>query len=82
MAWAPLLQARAASIVIDAQSGVVLASSEPTLAWPPASLTKLLTLYLTFAAIEDGSLKLDQELRVSAHARGAAGVASRPCCRR
>jgi D-alanyl-D-alanine carboxypeptidase len=73
LAWATPLQARAASIVVDARTGVVLASSEPTLAWPPASLTKLLTLYLTFAAIEGGSLKLDQELRVSVHAAGQRG---------
>jgi D-alanyl-D-alanine carboxypeptidase len=51
----------------------VLASSEPTLPWPPASLTKLLTLYLTFATIEDGLLDLDQELEVSAHAAGQRG---------
>ena len=51
----------------------MLASSEATLPWPPASLTKLLTLYLTFAAIEDGSLKLDQKLAVSTHAAGQRG---------
>ena len=73
LAWATPLQARAASIVVDARTGVVLSRSEPTLPWPPASLTKLLTLYLTFTAIEDGSLKLDQELRVSVHAAGQRG---------
>ncbi len=73
LAWAIPLQARAASIVVDARTGVVLSRSEPTLPWPPASLTKLLTLYLTFTAIEDGSLKLDQELRVSVHAAGQRG---------
>lgn len=66
-------QASAASIVIDARTGAVLDGSKPTLPWPPASLTKLLTLYLTFAAIEDGSLKLDQVLNVSAHAAGQLG---------
>jgi D-alanyl-D-alanine carboxypeptidase len=73
LAWAFPLQARAASIIVDARTGIVLASSEPTLPWPPASLTKLLTLYLTFAAIEDGSLKLEQELGVSAHAAAQRG---------
>jgi D-alanyl-D-alanine carboxypeptidase len=73
LAWTAPLQARAASIVIDARTGVVLASSEPTLPWPPASLTKLLTLYLVFAAIEDSSLELDRELNVSAHAAGQPG---------
>jgi D-alanyl-D-alanine carboxypeptidase len=73
LVWATPLQARAASIVVDARTGVVLASSEPTLPWPPASLTKLLTLYLAFAAIEDGSLGLNQVLAVSAHAAGQRG---------
>ena len=73
LAWATPLQAYATSIVVDARTGVVLASSEPTLPWPPASLTKLLTLYLTFATIEDGLLDLDQELEVSAHAAGQRG---------
>jgi D-alanyl-D-alanine carboxypeptidase len=73
LAWVIPLQAGGANIVIDARSGVVLASSEPTLRWPPASLTKLLTLYLTFAAIDDGSLKLDQTLTVSVHAAGQLG---------
>ncbi len=72
-AWVIPLQAYAASIVVDARTGVVLARSESTLPWPPASLTKLLTLYLTFAAIEDGSLKLDQELGVSIHAANQPG---------
>ena len=73
LAWALPFQALSANIVVDAQTGVVLASNEPTLRWPPASLTKLMTLYLTFAAIEDGSLKLDQVLDVSAHAAGQLG---------
>jgi D-alanyl-D-alanine carboxypeptidase len=73
LAWAIPLQACATSIIVDARTGVVLASSEPTLPWPPASLTKLLTLYLTFATIEDGLLDLDQELEVSAHAAGQRG---------
>ena len=51
----------------------MLVSDQPTLPWPPASLTKLLTLYLTFAAIDAGSLKLDQKLEVSPHAAGQPG---------
>ena len=73
LAWATPLQAGATSIVVDARTGVVLTSSEPTLPWPPALLTKLLTLYLTFATIEDGLLDLDQELEVSAYAAGRRG---------
>ena len=33
--------------------------------WPPASLTKLMTAYLTFKALREGRLKLDQKIKVS-----------------
>src|SRR5262249_3648192 len=67
------LQARSASIVVDARTGIVLAASDPTLPWPPASLTKLLTLYLVCGAIEEGGLGLAQRIPVSAHAAGQPG---------
>jgi D-alanyl-D-alanine carboxypeptidase len=54
------------AIVIDADNGRVLSQSnadEPTYA---ASLTKMMTLYLTFEALDTGRLKLDQLLPVSA----------------
>jgi D-alanyl-D-alanine carboxypeptidase len=63
-----------ASIVIDAQSGRVLESSNAdTLAYP-ASLTKLMTLYLVFGALARRTLKLDQQLPVSAHAAAQAAT--------
>src|SRR6516164_11556797 len=73
LAWVLPFQAFSANIVVDAQTGVVLASNDPMLRWPPASLTKLMTLYLTFAAIENGSLTLDHEVAVSANAAGQRG---------
>ena len=60
--------ARTTSIVIDAETGAVLAASEPTQRWYPASLTKLMTLYLTFQAIEGKRLQLGDPLTVSTHA--------------
>jgi len=56
---------RYASLVVDAQTGQVL---HDTSAWElrhPASLTKLMTLYLTFEAIGQGRLRMDQRLPVS-----------------
>lgn len=53
------------SIVIDAKSGNVLyANNAETLRYP-ASLTKLMTLYITFNALETGKLKLTDKLKVS-----------------
>ena len=73
LAWPGSIHAQVSSILVNARTGAVLVSSEPTQPWPPASLTKLLTLYLTFAAIDAGSLKLDQKLEVSPHAAGQPG---------
>ena len=57
-----------ASILVDAQSGAILRSSNADLQAHPASLTKLMTLYITFARLKSGRLHLDQRLRVSRHA--------------
>jgi len=57
-----------AAIVIDADSGTVLESVAATARWYPASLTKVMTVYLAFEEIEAGRLKLDEELTVSTHA--------------
>jgi D-alanyl-D-alanine carboxypeptidase len=54
--------------MIDAESGKTLYAYRPDTIRYPASLTKLMTLYLTFDALDSGRLKLDQLLPVSAHA--------------
>lgn len=53
------------SIVIDAQSGNVLYSHNADELRYPASLTKLMTLYITFNALESGKLKMTDKLKVS-----------------
>jgi D-alanyl-D-alanine carboxypeptidase len=57
-----------AAIVVDAESGTVLDSHAATARWYPASLTKMMTVYLAFEAVEAGALALDEELPVSEHA--------------
>ena len=57
-----------AAIVVDVNSGQVLHASNADAIRHPASLTKIMTLYLLFEQIEAGKLKLDSDLRVSAHA--------------
>ena len=57
-----------AAIVVDAESGAVLEAVAATARWYPASLTKVMTVYLAFEEIEAGRLTLDEELTVSAHA--------------
>jgi D-alanyl-D-alanine carboxypeptidase len=57
-----------ASIVIDGNSGAVLEESNPDALRHPASLTKVMTLYLLFERLEAGKIRLDTPLKVSEHA--------------
>lgn len=56
------------SIVMDAKTGAVLSQSSPDLRRYPASLTKLMTLYMAFSALRAGTISLDQAVPVSIHA--------------
>jgi D-alanyl-D-alanine carboxypeptidase len=59
-----------ADIVMDANSGNVLHATNPDARRHPASLTKIMTLYLLFEQLEAGRLKLDSQLKVSEEAAG------------
>ena len=59
---------RYAAIVVDDKSGEVLHEVDADALRHPASLTKIMTLYLLFEQLEAGHLKLDTALPVSAHA--------------
>ncbi len=69
---APDIAARA-FLLMDFQSGQVLQSQKADERIEPASLTKLMTAYLTFTALKQGRLKLDQTLPVSEKAWRAEG---------
>ena len=56
------------SIIVDANSGATLASTSPDGIRHPASLTKIMTLYLLFERLDAGKMKLDTEMSVSEHA--------------
>jgi D-alanyl-D-alanine carboxypeptidase len=58
----------AEAIIVDAESGNVLYESNAAARTYPASLTKMMTLYLLFEAIEAKQVKLDDQFAVSAHA--------------
>ncbi len=65
---APSSYARHAAILVDAENGTVLHEVEATQAWFPASLTKLMTLYITFDALSNGQIALNDLIYTSAHA--------------
>ena len=56
------------SIIVDGNSGATLSSTSPDASRHPASLTKIMTLYLLFERLEAGKIKLDTEMPVSEHA--------------
>ncbi|WP_454849535.1 D-alanyl-D-alanine carboxypeptidase [Rhizobium binxianense] len=61
-----------AGIVVDAKTGNVLYSENADRLQYPASLTKMMTLYLTFEALEQGRIRLDTPVPFSAHASAQA----------
>ncbi|WP_386081638.1 D-alanyl-D-alanine carboxypeptidase [Vreelandella sp. F11] len=65
---------RYAGIVVDLDNGEVLYAENIDDQRYPASLTKMMTLYLTFEALEEGTLRLDQPLPVSAYAAAKPAV--------
>jgi D-alanyl-D-alanine carboxypeptidase len=58
----------APAIVIEPESGLVIYAEEADRLWHPASLTKLMTAYLTFEALRDGKLSLEDKIKCSEHA--------------
>lgn len=60
-------------VLIDPKSGQTLIAQAADQPVPPASLTKLMTAYLTFMALKQGQLKLDQQAAVSVEAWKAGG---------
>ena len=67
----PNVDGRDAYIILDATSGRELSSDQPDGLRHPASLTKLMTIYLTFSALDSGRLSLGDGLPVSINALNA-----------
>lgn len=67
--WLSALEAKAgyADFILDVNSGKVLQSTNADELNHPASLTKMMTLYMVFEALRDGRLKWDQQIVMSAN---------------
>lgn len=63
---------RYAAVVIDANSGEVLYAKNADSPRYPASITKIMTLYLTFEALQSGKLSLSDTIVISSHAASMA----------
>ena len=67
----PAVSGKDSYLILDATSGRELASDHPDELRHPASLTKLMTIYLTFSALDSGRLSLGDALPVSLNALNA-----------
>lgn len=79
VALAPLVRAQSfdtparAAYVLDHTTGTELLAKNADEPLPPASMSKLMTLYMAFEAIASGRLSIDQRLPVSEHAASYGG---------
>lgn len=62
---APRVASAEALLLIEADSGKVLQAENATIPWYPASVTKIMTAYVTLKAVKDGKITLDSMLTVS-----------------
>lgn len=60
------------SIVVDADTGRVLHEANADIASPPASLTKMMTLYMLFDALKKGEVRMNTPMKASARAASQA----------
>ena len=61
------------AMVVDLNTGMILLSKNVDTAYPPASMSKLMTLNMVFEALEDGRITMDETFRVSAEASQKGG---------
>ena len=61
------LSAPYAALVIDARTGKTLHSENADMRLHPASLTKMMTLYVVFEAIENGEISANKMIKISLH---------------
>jgi len=60
-------------VLLDAETGTIIASFEETAAIKPASITKLMTAYAAFQAIKEEQVRLDDSVRISQRASSIGG---------
>jgi D-alanyl-D-alanine carboxypeptidase len=65
LAVAPCVAQAEALLVVEADTGKVLQADNATMPWYPASVTKLMTAYVTLKAVKDGRITLDTLITVS-----------------
>jgi len=79
-AWAPQAQAIESiakqAILLDTTTGAVLFNKDADVLMPPSSMSKMMTIYMLFDRLKDGSLSLDDTFTVSVNAWRKGGAKS------
>lgn len=70
---APVALTSEAAVLMEAQTGTVIYEKNPDVQMSPASITKIMTLVLIYEALENGTIKLDNQVVTSAHAKSMGG---------
>ena len=65
LASQPTMAATYAAMVMDARDGSILHAENADQRLHPASLTKMMTLYIAFEAVENGEISLDTKVKIS-----------------
>ncbi|WP_458790952.1 D-alanyl-D-alanine carboxypeptidase family protein [Yoonia sp. MH D7] len=74
MSSAQIFETKAsAAYVLDQSTGTILLAKNANTPLPPASMSKLMTVYMAFEAVADGRLRIDETLPVSTHAASYGG---------
>lgn len=61
-------------VLMEAETGTVIAQKEKDVRRSPASVTKIMTLLLIFDQLENGSLKMEDKVITSAYAKSMGGI--------
>lgn len=64
------------AIIMDSRSGAVMLEKNPDEPFPPASMTKIMTMLLVYERLKEGSLKLTDTFTISEHAWRTGGAPS------
>ena len=79
---APSVASATPALVFEPYNGTVLYAEDPDARWFPASLTKLMTAYVTFQALKAGTVSPDTKVVCSQKAKASAVQAQPPRRRR
>ncbi|RPF55713.1 D-alanyl-D-alanine carboxypeptidase family protein [Aquisalibacillus elongatus] len=71
---AKLTTSAQSALLMEADTGEILYKENETKKLPPASMTKVMTMLLIMEALDEGTLKLDENVRISEHAASMGGT--------